>query len=394
MTNFLFSLLSCAVVMSCVSLCFMLLSYFLKNKWSARGRMLVWWVLSIGFLLPVKPRFVDSLITFSLSSPSAAVAPVVSYAAGTAVQEVSARSVSVNPLILLFFVWLFGAVCTALFFVIRQIRFRQHLHRWASFCPDPCQDAAIETAKALNVTDPAVYSVPELTTPMLTGLFRPVILLPDRAYNTEELRLIVKHELLHFKRRDLWLQLCFLICRSVYWFDPFMLFIGRAMNRDCEFACDEAVTEGESATAKKMYCSALLHCAFEKSRLSPVLTGSFGCKKKQLKNRLQLIITGGKQRKFGVLCAMAAIAVAFSGTVFSLSVPAATQSPQLVETTTVVSGSQEKLSTVTTTTRPYTEDYSVAETQTWPVLQTTYPAPELEIVGDQAVTTTVRADVP
>lgn len=394
MTSFLFSLLSCAAVMSCVSLCFMLLSYFLRNKWSARGRMLVWWVLSIGFLLPVKPRLADSLITFSLSSPSAPAAPVVNYAAGTAVQEVPAQQASVDPLILLFGGWLFGAICMALFFVVREYRFRQHLQRWASFCPDPCQDVAIETAKALNVADPAVYSVPELTTPMLTGLFRPVILLPEKTYGPEELRLIVKHELLHFKRRDLWLQLCFLICRTIYWFNPFMIFFGRAMNRDCELACDEAVAEGESAAAKKLYCSALLTSAYDNSRLSPVLTGSFGCKKKQLKKRLQLIITGGKQRKLGALCAMAAIAVAFSGTFFSLSVPAAAQPPQLVETTTVASVSQEELSTVTTTTWPNAEDYSVAETQTWPVPQTTYPAPESEIAGDRGVTTTVKAEIP
>ena len=166
------------------------------------------------------------------------------------------------------------------------------------------------------------------------------------------------------------------------------------MNRDCELACDEAVAEGESAAAKKLYCSALLTSAYDNSRLSPVLTGSFGCKKKQLKKRLQLIITGGKQRKLGALCAMAAIAVAFSGTFFSLSVPAAAQPPQLVETTTVASVSQEELSTVTTTTWPNAEDYSVAETQTWPVPQTTYPAPESEIAGDRGVTTTVKAEIP
>ena len=47
-----------------------------------------------------------------------------------------------------------------------------------------------------------------------------MILLPEREYNKEELKIICIHELIHCKHKDiLWKQLCGLV-RVIHWWNP------------------------------------------------------------------------------------------------------------------------------------------------------------------------------
>lgn len=57
-------------------------------------------------------------------------------------------------------------------------------------------------------------------TPMLMGLLKAQIVLPRSDYSAEELRLILRHELFHFKRKDIFYQLITLIFVSLHWFNP------------------------------------------------------------------------------------------------------------------------------------------------------------------------------
>ena len=55
---------------------------------------------------------------------------------------------------------------------------------------------------------------------MMTGFVKPRILLPDADFTTDELRLILKHELVHYKRRDLWYKGLVLAANAIHWFNP------------------------------------------------------------------------------------------------------------------------------------------------------------------------------
>lgn len=52
-----------------------------------------------------------------------------------------------------------------------------------------------------------VIILSEIGSPMMFGLLSPVILLPNRIFAEDELRLIFKHELTHFKHKDLWVKI-------------------------------------------------------------------------------------------------------------------------------------------------------------------------------------------
>jgi hypothetical protein len=79
--------------------------------------------------------------------------------------------------------------------------------------------------------------------PSATGLFRRTVLLPDEAlqWTREQRRLVLLHELGHFRRGDLWTHALGQIACAVHWFNPFVWILQRHLAIEREFACDALV---------------------------------------------------------------------------------------------------------------------------------------------------------
>jgi beta-lactamase regulating signal transducer with metallopeptidase domain len=79
--------------------------------------------------------------------------------------------------------------------------------------------------------------------PSATGLFRRTVLLPDEALHWTpcQRRLVLLHELGHFRRGDLWTHALGQIACAVHWFNPFVWMLHRHLALEREFACDALV---------------------------------------------------------------------------------------------------------------------------------------------------------
>ena len=85
--------------------------------------------------------------------------------------------------------------------------------------------------------------------PSATGLFRRTVLLPDEAlqWTREQRRLVLLHELGHFRRGDLWTHALGQIACAVHWFNPFVWMLHRHLALEREFACDALVVSRGAA---------------------------------------------------------------------------------------------------------------------------------------------------
>ena len=101
------------------------------------------------------------------------------------------------------------------------------------------------------------------TTPMLRGLLKPAILVPE-GYTGEELRHVLIHELCHYKHKDILANMICSLFLCIYWFNPVMWICFYAVRRDIEILCDERVIEitGERRT----YAMTLLKTALQKNQ--------------------------------------------------------------------------------------------------------------------------------
>jgi beta-lactamase regulating signal transducer with metallopeptidase domain len=100
-------------------------------------------------------------------------------------------------------------------------------------------DAAARLALGVDSRVLLAWSA-EAPVPMVTGLLRPVVLIPSsmRARPNEELRLAVAHELAHVRRGDLWLGWIPALAEALFWFHPLVARAADEYSQACEEACD------------------------------------------------------------------------------------------------------------------------------------------------------------
>jgi beta-lactamase regulating signal transducer with metallopeptidase domain len=79
--------------------------------------------------------------------------------------------------------------------------------------------------------------------PMVWGLFRPTLLLPDGAadWPSRRLRTVLLHELCHLRRRDPLALLLAHLAAAIHWFNPLAWLALAGIRREQELACDDCV---------------------------------------------------------------------------------------------------------------------------------------------------------
>lgn len=162
-----------------------------------------------------------------------------------------------------------------------------------------------------------VMKMPKLSSPMITGLLHPVILIPDTLIlRPEEWYYILSHEAAHYFRHDLWLKLFSSLLCILYWWNPFIYAFKRQISTMLELRIDRYVTALADPREKFRYMECLSHIASLKENDPNSLTISFGVGGKQLLQRCKLIGDGARhkqsKRKQIVLSAAIIILYVFS----------------------------------------------------------------------------------
>jgi beta-lactamase regulating signal transducer with metallopeptidase domain len=200
------------------------------------------------------------------------------------------------------FVWLLGVFAVLLFHVCGYLLFISRL-RYAN------TPAAAEETKTLGMLldlmkmkhkGIKLFRNRFSTTPMLIGLFRPSILIPDNSYTPKQLESILRHELTHLRRWDIVIKWFSVIVASLHWFNPLMLLVKRELNRACELSCDERVIMDLNTDDRRAYGETLIAVVAERKYPVGVLSTTMCEEKKTLKERLTAIMNyrGSTKRTF------------------------------------------------------------------------------------------------
>ncbi|MBD5103336.1 MAG: M56 family metallopeptidase [Ruminococcaceae bacterium] len=344
MDRFVISLGVCSLMMTAVSFVYLLLSKTLKNVQSSKWRYYSWILILIGFITPYKPDFGSSAVNIDVSQTNE-----------TALYgNIGDRYFMINRseilLYIVFIVWLTGVIAVLGAAFLKQRSFIRSVKRLAVPVPYGVKKAAERLAINMCVTaDVKVITVKEIASPMVVGMFKPLLILPDRSFTVKELHLILKHELVHIKRHDLLIKAFMVLCEAVHWFNPFVRFFIRAAEQECELYCDETVMKNESAEFKKMYCRSILNTVSAErkinGRLIPALSSNFYFNKHGLKHRIKMILSFNKKYKLGFLCGLTAALTLVTGTAFAFSSEPPSDDNILFDTTTFVTAPELSVTT-------------------------------------------------
>ena len=208
---------------------------------------------------------------------------------------------------ILFYGYLAGAAAFLLCQGVSYVRFRRTVRRWRSGVTRGDYRALLQdTARSLNVTAPEMFVCEAISTPAVTGLFRPTLLLPHEGYDLNDLRYILRHELCHLKRRDMLLKLVLLAANAMHWFNPVVYLMLRQADEDIELACDSAATDGLDRAERAAYSRTLLAAVQSHVRALPATT-CFGGTVERLKRRITNVLGAQKKRGLGVVALVLAL---------------------------------------------------------------------------------------
>jgi len=182
------------------------------------------------------------------------------------------ESATINWNLLLFVIWIIGAILCASYFTIgyfksyQKIRIAIPMHH--EFLDKWLDKYPIRRPLSILVSD-------QITTPMTIGILKPKIILPESLHLQPSLNLdyILAHELYHIKRFDSLWKLIAIIASCFHWFNPFVWMALVLANRDLEISCDAWVLRNFSKYTKKSYAYALISLTEYQNNFSPLLNG-------------------------------------------------------------------------------------------------------------------------
>ncbi|MEA4946079.1 MAG: M56 family metallopeptidase [Oscillospiraceae bacterium] len=215
-------------------------------------------------------------------------------------------------------IWLSGAIISFGWFVTAYACFTRRIRR---SCGTPQQEdlAVFREMSGGHRIRLACSSI--VTTPALLGVIRPVIILPQFAYvhnaMENELRSILRHELTHYKKKDVLYKWLVVAVTSLHWFNPMMPLIRREIGKACELACDETVISKLSASEKKQYGNTLLAFSAAKKFPAGILATTLSEGKTELKERLVNIMSY-KKKSTGVIVLTLVLTVLLTGCAIGL----------------------------------------------------------------------------
>lgn len=213
-------------------------------------------------------------------------------------------------------VWCAGTIGVTLYTVIKQRSFKKYIEANGDYATD--EERAILSRIAVEVLgtekNVTLKKTDAVTGAMVIGLFRQLIIIPDREYEEAELEMVFRHECTHIKNKDLWIKLLIQIYCCIFWWNPFAYLLKHDLDFSLELKCDLSATKNFTDTEKAFYLEALSkNTATDKQANKPFVACAEmanGKKKSKLRERVRVMISE-PPNKLGQIASNTLIALVF-----------------------------------------------------------------------------------
>lgn len=269
------NILMISITTSAVLLILFLLLPFLRKRYSAKWCYILWLIVAVRLIIPFRVTFflpekvstlpISSVLVQEKSVPSEKANVAVkteglkepasqertdqgfhssdfnSSFAGENVAEKTTKTEKPYLNLILTMIWLGGASLYFGYYLWQYIVFRKRIKPY------------------LVYEEEGIYRCSMIKSPLLIGFFKPQILIPDFDYTAEEKDLIIKHEMTHYKRRDMWYKLILVLANALHWFNPVIYLFVRYAQCDLEYSCDDIVVKNCDLAYRKNYSKMIVN---------------------------------------------------------------------------------------------------------------------------------------
>ena len=143
-------------------------------------------------------------------------------------------------------IWLAGVLVLAIRLIVGSLCLGRLVRRSSEVSPEVVGECRAIAARLRCRRAVRVRRTSEVATPCVTGLWRPVLLLPERecaGARPEELRAILAHELAHARNHDIAWNVAAELASIVLWFHPLAWRIRAAHRAACDAVSDAVAAD-------------------------------------------------------------------------------------------------------------------------------------------------------
>jgi beta-lactamase regulating signal transducer with metallopeptidase domain len=326
MQSFVVALLTCSVTMSALALFYMAIIPLLAKRYSGSGRYYAWLVIVIGLIIPFRPQFNNVIIKVNV--PSETMTPIFQIGNGmpknASIENAALTSVfsGLSWWQIAVAVWLAVVIAFFTYHIIKHFCFVKMVRRWSENITDGEPFTLLQSLKsAMGISNQiSLYRCSSIGSPMMIGFVNFRILLPNADFTQDELRFILKHELVHYKRKDLYYKSLALIAIAMHWFNPVVYLMVKAIDIQCELSCDIEVVRSTDTHTRQRYSETIIGVVKYQSKLKTALSTNFYGGKKGMIKRISSILDTTKKKVGAVLICAAFIGILGTGFAFAANV--------------------------------------------------------------------------
>lgn len=174
--------------------------------------------------------------------------------------------------------WVLGALGSLGYRLTGYFRFSRYIRRTGK----PMELAGVPKRLRVCKTSAAV-------SPMVMGIIRPTLILPETALTESRLPYVLCHELVHYRRGDIVWRWLAVLATSIHWFNPMVYVAAAQMQEACEISCDWCVVRSMEQAKRDDYMRVILELLAEAMAKKQILTTQMASEKKQLQRRFTMI---------------------------------------------------------------------------------------------------------
>lgn len=244
-----------------------------KNKMGPTWHYYIWFIVIIRLILPyslnspvsvyntvninrsVSKNIINSSNTQMVSNPTTIYTKVKS-------NTNFIQSNEQNILHILSMIWISVIAIGAIYLIFVYLMFCFKIKSESDFREVAICDTLEQCKKEMKIKhNIRIKKSKNVKTPCITGLIKPVILIPDymvRKLTNEEMKYVIIHELAHFKRKDTLVNWIVIVLNLVHWFNPILYFSFKKFKQDSEMSCDAKALSCIESKKRKEYGNTII----------------------------------------------------------------------------------------------------------------------------------------
>ena len=268
-----------------------------RDKLTPRWQYGVWSVLALRILIPVQITWKYVLLPLPLWVETTRI--------------LAEHAIPAGVFTWLYWIYLLGAAA----FLARYLFSYFRLHRFLKKGEAPSAELTEQirtVADRYNLKPCQAVMIPGLTSPMVCGIFRPVLAVQEGARLDDH---VILHELLHVKYHDALQNVFWSLCRVLHWCNPFVHYCINQIGNDMESLCDQRVLERLEGEDRRSYGISLLSMANDKYPRAPGTT-SISNGGKNISRRIEAIVRFKKYPKGMTLASVCVTVMLMCGCMF------------------------------------------------------------------------------